>query len=64
MCLASKYIYMKVSEDKYQLPIAIADTVVELAKMCGTKPNCISSCISHAKKKNNKTSYIKVEVDY
>lgn len=40
-------VYMKVSRDKYELPIAIADTVGELAAMTGTTKESIFSNISH-----------------
>lgn len=40
-------IWMKVSHDKYELPIAVADSASELAKLCGTTPNVIYSQRSH-----------------
>lgn len=62
--MSSKYVYMQVSKDEYQLPLAIADSAVELARICGTNPNCIHSSICHAeKKKNHRISYIRVKVD-
>jgi len=45
-------VYMAVTADKYELPICVADTVVELARMCGTSENTISSQISRRKKNN------------
>lgn len=40
-------LYMKVTRDKYELPIAVAETINELAKMLGTTPESVSSSISH-----------------
>ena len=37
-----RVVYMKVTRDEYELPVAVADTVVELAKICGVKVNSIS----------------------
>ena len=36
-----KYIWMKVSNDKYELPVAVADTAEELALACGVSANSI-----------------------
>lgn len=56
-------IYMLVTNDKYELPIVIADTLAELANKIGVRKNVISSAISHAKKKGFKSVYVKVNVD-
>lgn len=60
--MSGEYIYMKVSDDEYQLPEAVADTIIELAKLCGTRPNCISSSMCHAKKRGSKSIYVRVKV--
>lgn len=39
-------VYLKVSHDKYELPLAVADSVREMAKICGVPENNISSLIS------------------
>jgi len=65
-----KGVYMAVTADKYELPICLADTVVELARMCGTSENTIYSQISH--RKHGKIincglrtgqKYLRVEID-
>ena len=56
-------IYMLVTNDKYELPIVIADTLAELANKIGVRKNVISSAISHSKKKGFKSVYVKVNVD-
>ena len=58
-----KVMYMKVTNDKYELPEVIADTVTELARMIGVKRNVISSAISHARKKGFKSCYVKVVIE-
>lgn len=56
-----KIVWMKVTHDKYELPVAVADTAEELAKICGTTKNCICSSMSHAKNGRKKwTPYVKV----
>lgn len=45
-----KYIYIRTDCTKYDLPIAIADSAKELAKMLGTTSKCVSSSISHRRK--------------
>lgn len=56
-------VYMEVTRDKYELPIAVANTVYELANMTNTSVNAIRSNICHAKKKGYKCKYVKVEVE-
>ena len=56
-------VWMKVTSDKYELPVCIADTVEELAKICGTTKNSICSSICHAKRKKFRTPYVKVKIE-
>ena len=56
-------IWLKVTNDKYELPVAVADSAEELAKMCGVKVNNIHSSRSHAQARGNKTRYLKVEIN-
>lgn len=51
-------IYMKVSRDKYELPLAVADTADELALIVGTTKNTVLSSISHGHR-----TYIRVNVE-
>lgn len=56
-------VYMKVSKDKYELPVAVAATMQELAMMCGTSVNAINSAICHSKVRGGRCVYVKVEID-
>jgi hypothetical protein len=57
-------VWMKISKDKYELPIAVANTAQELAKICKVNVNCIISTVSKTKKGIYKNpSYIKVEIE-
>ena len=42
------YFYVAYSQDKYRLPIAVADSVKELGEMIGIDPNNISRTISRS----------------
>lgn len=56
-------LYMAVTSDKYEFPFAVAETVPELAKICGVKPQAIRDSMSRVKRGLcKKTRYIKVEV--
>lgn len=46
-------IWMKCGPPPYLLPEAVANSVDELARMCGTTANCIRSYISHRKNRTN-----------
>ena len=52
-----KFLYMKVSKDKYELPVAVAESVDELARMTGNTKKSIYSMVSR-----NTGGYRKVEV--
>lgn len=43
------YIYMKVTRGKYEFPVAMADTSVELARLVGVKQHSISSALCRVK---------------
>lgn len=51
-------LYMRVTNDEYELPVAVADTAKELAIMTGTNLNVVYSSISKGRK-----TYKKVEVE-
>lgn len=55
-----KTVWMQVSRDRYELPVAVADTVESLAKMVHVSPNTIykSRCIS-----GEKSIYKKVDIE-
>lgn len=55
-------IWMKVSNDEYELPIMIADSARELAEKCGTTENSVKSSASHAKRGDRWSSYVCVKV--
>lgn len=39
-----KYYWLAVTADKYELPLAVADTAKELGKMVGLSRNTIETC--------------------
>lgn len=41
-----KYLYVATTKDEYELPIAVADSVSELAKMLGMRSTTISIYLS------------------
>ena len=55
-------VWMKVTHDEYELPVAIADSCVELAEKLGKTANNISSSITHSARRGNWTPYRKVEI--
>lgn len=42
-------LWLKISSDKYELPLAVADSAVELARMCGITANTIYSQMSRVR---------------
>jgi len=43
-------LYMRTTMDALELPIAVAESPTELARMLGTKQSVVSSSISHKRK--------------
>lgn len=56
-------LYLYVSKDKYELPMIVADSAGELAKMLGVKINTIYCGISNERAGRWKSRYKVVEVD-
>ena len=57
-------IWMKLTNDKYQLPMMIADSAKELAEICGTTPNNVVSTNSHFRKgRITNPSYVCVTIE-
>ena len=54
-----KPLYLLVTKDKYQLPLAVADSAAELARIIGVKQSTIVKSITHRRK----SQYIRVYVD-
>lgn len=61
MPVIKNYIYMMVSDDKYEIPIYIADSAQELAEKVGVKKGTIySSVLRWEKGQTKKTKYIRI----
>lgn len=63
--MATRFLWLWVTQDKYSLPLAVADSGSQLARMCGVRPNSIARylCLSKEGKTCSRPRYIKVEVD-
>ena len=53
-------VFMRVTNDKYELPVAVADTLSELAHMVGVDPSSVWHALHRGWKKS---TYVAVEVD-
>ena len=56
-------LWMKVTDDKYELPIAIAESRAKLARKLGIKTNSIAAAIYRAKKTGHRQIFVEVIVD-
>lgn len=45
-----EYLWLAVTPDKYELPVAVADTAMELGRMLGMKGNMVSKMYCHHQK--------------
>lgn len=57
-------VYMEITLDKYELPVAVADSVKELAKLRNISADTIYNVMYHSKIKGFKRcKYIKIELE-
>lgn len=56
-------LYICVTRDKYELPVAVAESARELAEMRGVQSSTVLSSISHEKEGLYKSVYKLVEVE-
>lgn len=56
-------VWMEVTTDELSLPVAVAGSKYELAKMCGVKTTAIEQGISQFKRGIRKEKYVRVEVE-
>lgn len=57
-------LYMEITEDEYELPVAVATSATQLARLRGVSVNSIRASISHENAGRRKFSrYKRVEVE-
>ena len=52
-------VYMEVTKDKFELPIVVADSAYELARLCGVTPSAVMHSVSTSSKRQIKNSKYK-----
>jgi len=52
---------MLITKDKYELPLAVADTKKELGEILGVSPTTIANCIARARKDGHKSKYVRID---
>lgn len=57
------FVWLKVTPDRYELPVAVADTGKELARICGVSENNVYNTMTKARKLGHRCKYIRVEVE-
>jgi ribosomal protein L7Ae-like RNA K-turn-binding protein len=55
-------LWMAVTADKYELPIAVADTGLELGRMLGISSSAITHAMKRGYGKRHTQRYLKVEL--
>lgn len=59
----TRSLYLLVSSDKYELPLAVADSIRELSALIGVREDAIRSAMSKARKRGNRCRYVKVVIE-
>lgn len=55
--------YMEITRDKYELPVAVAESMTELANMCGVKVSTICHSVNRKNKQKVPHKYVRVLMD-
>ena len=55
-------LYMLISDDKYELPLFVADSLLELSAVCGIPINTIYGTMSRAKRNREWCRFVSVDV--
>lgn len=58
-----KVLYMLVTNDEYELPLAVADSLAEIAKIAGIKKYSVASLISRSISNKKRCPYVRVEFE-
>ena len=58
-----KVLWMKITKDEYELPVAVAETAAELARMLNVSVDTIYSATSRRRNRGDKTAFVKVELE-
>lgn len=61
--MSKKRLYLKVSDDIYELPVAVADSAPQLAKILGVSEQNIWNCMNYAKRTGKESVYKVVMVE-
>lgn len=57
-------LYLEITKDKFELPLAVAESVEELAKLRNVSPWTIYRSLSNTNVgKTNKSKYLKIKVE-
>ena len=56
------YVFMEITKDVLELPVAVADTAAELARISGLASNTVRNLINDARYRGGKSRFIKVDV--
>ena len=56
------FVYMQVTKDEYELPLALADSIPKLAEIIGVNTQSIYDSMKNAKKLGRRTQYKKVDI--
>ena len=56
------YVFMEITKDALELPVAVADTAAELARISGLATNTVRNLINDARHRGGKSRFVKVDV--
>lgn len=59
--MEQEYIYMMVTRDEYELPMAVADSAWKLAQICGTNASAVKYGVRAREQHGGWSKYVRVK---
>lgn len=59
----SNVVYMLVTEDEYELPLMVVESLDELANATGIKKGSVAGAISKSRRYKTRCKYVRVELE-
>ena len=56
-------VYMRVSRDKYELPMAVSDSIIELANICGVNYRTIYRAVYGIRTLKGRPKHVAVQIE-
>lgn len=61
--MKAEYVYLCVTKDRYELPVAVADSAAELAQITGVDKSTVTHSVLASERTGRRSRYIRVRAE-